>query len=168
MRRALCCLPLSTQPPPRRSPARFLRQSAHEILKHPPTLLVILELVETRTRRSQQHHVSSPRSLGSHFNRARQRFGALQRHAASANLLFNLLRSCPNQQRHNRLFPQRLLQHRVVATLILATQNDQHPPGKRIQRLQRCIHIRGLRIVVVAHPADLCDKLQPVFHPPEI
>ena len=57
-------------------------------------------------------------------------------------------------------FPAAAEQDGVVAAFVFAAENDQHPPGECIERLQRRIHIGGFRIVVVADPANLGDKFQ--------
>lgn len=48
---------------------------------------------------------------------------------AAFDLSFDLFGSGANQQRQSRLVTQRLLQHRVVAALIFAAEDDQNPPG---------------------------------------
>src|SRR6266404_6232538 len=112
---------------------------------------------------AEEHNIARPRRLRSNLYRALDRSRALDRHA-SGDLLFNFLRGRADQKRKNRLFAQRFLQRGVIAAFIFASEHDQDSPGERIQRLDSRIHVRGLRIVVVAHPANLRNELQTMLH----
>ena len=82
---------------------------------------------------------------------------------AAGKLLFDFFGRGADQQRENRFFVQRFLQHGVVAAFVFAAENDQDVPGKCVERFQGGVDIGGLRIVVIAHAADFGDKFQAVL-----
>ncbi len=53
---------------------------------------------------------------------------------------------------------------RVVAVLVLAAQDDPQPAGKRVDGLQRRVHIGGFGIVVLSDAVDLAHEFQAMLH----
>src|SRR5208337_4998498 len=58
---------------------------------------------------------------------------------------------------------QQLMEHGVVAALILATENQVNVRGERFERLDGGIYIRGFGVVVVIHACEPGHELQPVL-----
>src|SRR5258708_21632104 len=97
----------------------------HQRLEDTSAMLVILELVEAGARRREQNDISCARSLRRDLDGALESPCALNGHAA-INLACDFVGGRADQQRQNRSLPQRLLQRRIVASLILAAENHQN------------------------------------------
>ena len=106
----------------------------HQVFEHAAAVFVILKLIETGARRSEQHYVAGPRRERSDFHGTLNRSGALDSHAAG-NLVFNFFHCRADQQRKNGFLAQRFLQNGVIAAFIFTAENDQDSPGKSVQRL---------------------------------
>ena len=80
------------------------------------------------------------------------------------NLRFDL--RCRRADRVDALhaLAQQIVEQGVVAALVLAPKNEVDVCRKRLQRLDRCIHIRGLGVVVVIHAANRRHMFQPMLH----
>src|ERR1700728_3799683 len=137
-------------------------QPPYNLLKHLSALLIILELIEARASWSQQHYITR---LGYGIGLAQSVFQSFGVYDLD---IFNLRLNLP-RRRADRIsplhpLPQQVVEHTVVTTFILAAKNEVDVRRKRLQRLNRRIHVRGLRIVVIVHAADRRHKLQPVLN----
>jgi hypothetical protein len=74
-----------------------------QIFEDAATLFVVLKLVEAGASRSEKHDVAGARGVGSDFDGAFQRTGALDGHA-SGDLCFDFFRCRANQQHKNSFF----------------------------------------------------------------
>src|SRR6202021_221021 len=110
-------------------------QSPHNLLKNLPALLIILELIEARTSRRQQHHIAWLRHSVRLAECVLQ--GLCVDHFNILNLRFDLRRRRPDRVHTLHPLPQQIIEHSVVAALVLAANNEMDVPGKRLQRLDR-------------------------------
>ena len=120
-----------------------MNQLANQIFEDPPAVLIIFKLVEAGACGSQQDCVAGNSLLGRKFDGARHRSGAVGGNDAS-EFRFNLVRGRANQEDAARVASKRFPQDGIVAAFVLASENHQQIPGKRIERFQRGVHILSL------------------------
>src|ERR1700728_3271316 len=139
---------------------------SHQAFEFPPAMLVIFELIETRAGRREQHGIAADRP------RARFLTGSVESAAGdhanlAAQLRADLFSRRSNEQRGVRFFLQRRGQRRVVAVLVLASENDPEGAWKRRDSFQSRVDIGCFRIVVPGDAVALADEFQAMFDPGE-
>src|SRR5437588_164487 len=141
----------------------LLCQRVHHFLEHPPAMLIVLELVKAGASGSQKHHLAGRSQGRSALHRGIEGFG-MNDFSRALDLGFDLGRRSTDCVHPFDASPEKVVEDGVVAALILAAENDMDVGGKRFQSLDGCIHIGGLRVVVVVDAANAGDILQPVLH----
>src|SRR5580700_1790467 len=101
---------------------RTSRQAAHNLLKHLSALLIILELIEARTGRSQQHYISRLRHDVGPVHRILQGFRMYD--LDTSNLRFDLGRRRADRVHALHPLPQQVVEHAIVAALVFAAKNQ--------------------------------------------
>src|SRR5579862_5723770 len=122
-------------------PAKFssFRQLLHQFLEFPPAMFEIFELIEAGAGWSQQDGIAGGGARSGLRHRARERFAANHRDRAVQLRLY--LAGCrSDQQDRVRLLRQRLRQRRIVAALVLASEDDPDAARERGDRLERGVH----------------------------
>src|SRR6185312_12286905 len=119
-----------------------------QVFKNAAALLIILELIETRASRREQHNVARLCSVLCDLNSPVERSCSLQqRHAFEVRR--NLFGGRANQQDISSTRCERFAQRRVRAALVLTSENDDQPPffaawlrlWKRLDRFECRVHV---------------------------
>src|SRR4029453_7067862 len=121
-----------------RSPRR------HHLLERPPSGLEVLELVERRARRREQHHLAGPRGRGSGLHSALERLAALAPHH-----LAEALGLLADEVDAGAALGHRRAQRHVVLALALTAEDQSDRRLEALERDQRRGDVRRLGVVDV-------------------
>src|SRR5690242_17635955 len=149
--------------PARMQSTRPFHNRADQFFENAATMLVIFELIETGTGRSQQHGIACTRAIVRERHGALEGSGALGRHR-TAELGGNFFRSRADQQNELGPLAQQGNQWRVIAALILAAENYKKPAGKSLESLDGGVHVGRLGVVEKTDSRNFRNKFETMLH----
>ena len=122
----------------------------HCLFKHSAAVFVALELIEAGAGRSKKNNVARHRRFAGAPDGVFQSLRMFD-FGSALNLRFDLGGRGSDGVHALHALSQQLIEHGVVAALILATENQVNVRRKRFQRLDSGIDVRGFGVVVVIH-----------------
>ena len=128
------------------------------------TLFIVLEQIEARTGRREQHHIPRTRHTPSSLHRLVERRGRDYLTDYPREAVDQLLVVQPHADERVDLLAGKIHQRAVIITLVRTSGNPDRGAGHTLKSIPHRIDIGRLRIVDPQYPLGLFDRLEAVLH----